>query len=71
MTNIIEELNKRFGKIMSLPINRGKVHDYLGMTYDYTTVGKLIITMYDYIDGIIKKYRSDIQKWYRISNISL
>ena len=52
--NIIEELNKRFGDIMPLSISRGKVHDYLGMPFDYTTKGKLIITMYDYIDGIIK-----------------
>ena len=54
VTNIIEELNKRFGDIMPLSVSRGKVHDYLGMTFDYTTKGKLMITMYDYIDGIIK-----------------
>ena len=54
MTNIIEELNKRFGDIMPLSISRGEVHDYLGMAFDYTTKGKLMITMYDYIDGIIK-----------------
>ena len=52
--NIIEELNKRFGDIMPLSVSRGKVHNYLNITFDYTTKVKLIITMYDYIDGIIK-----------------
>ena len=54
ITNIIEELNKRFGDIVPLWISRGKIHDYLDVVFDYATKGKLIITMYDYIDGIIK-----------------
>ena len=28
-----------------MQVNRGKVHKYLGMTLDYTTVGKVKITM--------------------------
>ena len=54
MTSIIEELNKRFGDIVSLSISRGKVHDYVGMAFDYTTKGNLVIAMYDYINSIIK-----------------
>ena len=51
---IIEELNKRFGEIMPLSFSRGKVHIYLGMTLDDTTPGRLIITMYNHIDGLIE-----------------
>ena len=29
----------------TMQVNRGKVHKYLGMTLDYTTVGKVKITM--------------------------
>ena len=51
--SIVEELNDKCGDIMTLSINRGKVHDYLDMTLDFTTVRKLIITMHDYITGVI------------------
>ena len=54
VTNIIKELSNRFGDIMPLSINRGKIHDYLGMTFDYSTYGKLMIAMYDYINGLIR-----------------
>lgn len=53
VTKIIEELDKRFGDTIPLSIRRGKVHDYLGTKFDYTTAGKLMITRYDYITGVI------------------
>ena len=49
MTRIIKKLQRAYGKVNPLTINRGKVHDYLGMTLEYSTKGKVIITMYDYI----------------------
>lgn len=52
--NVIEERNKRLRDIMPLSINRGKIHNFLGMTFDCTTACELIITMYDYIEGLIK-----------------
>ena len=54
VSNIINELSSRFGDIMSLSVSRGKIHDYLGMTFDYTTPVRLMITMYDYIYGVIE-----------------
>ena len=35
-----------------MQVNRGKVHNYLGMKLDYTTVGQVNITMLEYIDEI-------------------
>jgi hypothetical protein len=32
--------------------SRGKVHDYLGMTLDFSTAGQVTITMIDYIKMI-------------------
>ena len=37
-------------------MNCGKVHKYLGMTLDYSTVGQVKITMLDYIDEIINTF---------------
>ena len=54
VSNIINELNSRFGDIMPLSISRGKIHDYLGMTFDYTTPWRMMITMNEYIYGVIE-----------------
>ena len=37
-------------------VNRGKLHKYLGMTLDYTTVGQVNITMLEYIKEIINNF---------------
>ena len=52
-TSIIHELDKAYGDIMPLSISRGKIHDYLGMVFDYSIEGQVKITMYQYIKGII------------------
>ena len=36
VSDIVSELNKEFGTITPLTETRLKVHDYLGMTIDYT-----------------------------------
>ena len=35
-----------------MQVNRGKFHEYLGMTLEYNTVGQVKITMLHYIDEI-------------------
>ena len=54
VTAIIDKLSKTYGDIIPLSISRGNIHDYLGMTFDCTNPGKLTITMYDYINGVIE-----------------
>ena len=39
---------------MPLSISRGKVNDYLGMVFDYSIEGKVKVTMYQYITGVIE-----------------
>jgi hypothetical protein len=51
MTAILLLLNGRFGKALS--INQKKVHEYLGMTIDFGTDGKVQFRMDDYINGIM------------------
>ena len=58
VTNIISKLEKQYGKDAygndcPLTICRGKKHDYLGMTLDYTKSGKVAVDMTEYIENKI------------------
>lgn len=39
-----------------MKVSRGKVHEYLGMTLDFTTPGIVRVTMFKYIDEIIMTF---------------
>ena len=58
--DIIGLLSEKFGKESPLTTTRGKVLEYLGMTLDYSTKGKVKIYMYDYIDKLLMELTSDI-----------
>ncbi|MCK7499178.1 MAG: hypothetical protein MZW92_58370 [Comamonadaceae bacterium] len=49
----INDMEGEFGKEAPLNKSRGKVHDYLGMTLDFSNSGEVTITMIDYIKGIL------------------
>ena len=51
VTNIIKTLSEKYGK---LQINRGKLHDYLGMQLDFTQPKAVKVVMTDYIKKLIK-----------------
>ena len=36
-----------------MTVHWGKIHNYLGMTLDYTEVGPIKVSIIDYIDEII------------------
>jgi hypothetical protein len=41
-------------------VSRGLVHDYLGMTLDYSTKGEVKVTMVNYLKGVLNEFpRSD------------
>jgi hypothetical protein len=44
-----------------LTITRGKIHEYLGMTLDYSEPGKVKIGMMDYIDTMLEELPPDMQ----------
>jgi Reverse transcriptase (RNA-dependent DNA polymerase)/Zinc knuckle len=50
---ILSSLNDRFGKDTELTVTRGKVHEYLGMTIDFSVEGKVRFWMDDYVDKIL------------------
>jgi hypothetical protein len=60
VTEVIKQLEDEFGKEASLTVTRGKKHDYLGMTIDYSTPGKVKIGMVDYIDKMLAELPEDM-----------
>jgi hypothetical protein len=49
----IRDMESEFGKEAPLNQSRGKVHDYLGMTLDFSKPGEVVVTMINYIKGIL------------------
>ena len=60
LDEVIAGLNKWYGKIAPLTVTCGKVHNYLGMTIDYSVPGKVIICMDDYVKGILDEAPSNM-----------
>ncbi|VEU33958.1 unnamed protein product [Pseudo-nitzschia multistriata] len=54
VTAVIQQLNEQFGKESPLTETRGKIHDYVGMTLDYSESGKVKLSMFDYLEEIIQ-----------------
>ena len=49
-------LNKMYGKHGEVKVHRGKVHEYLGMIFDYREKGKVKIDMSDYVKSMLKEF---------------
>lgn len=60
VTSVVKQLEQEFGKEAPLTVTRGKLHDYLGMTIDYRTPGKVMIAMFDYIDNMLSELPEDM-----------
>ena len=45
VTDISKGLGNKYGDLMELTINRGKVHEYLGMIFDFNSPSKVKVTM--------------------------
>jgi hypothetical protein len=58
---MIEHLREEYESIFedqagAMTVSRGKIHEYIGMTMDYTVCGQVKITMFDYIDYILTAF---------------
>jgi hypothetical protein len=49
-------LNSKYGHYGEVKATRGKIHDYLGMTLDYSEPGKVKIGMIDYITKMVEEF---------------
>ena len=59
--SILHDLNKEFGTTKKpLAATTGLIHDYLGITIDYSEEGKVKFTMYDYLEDILDDMPDDM-----------
>jgi len=57
---VINLIAKEFGKEAPLTVNRGKTHEYLGMTLDFVSPGKVRIIMSRYIEDMLAELPDDM-----------
>ena len=50
---VIASLSDEYGKVGEMTVKRGKIHEYLGMTLDFSEEGKFIVNTEEYIDEIL------------------
>ena len=53
MDNFISELNKEFVQEKKLKEPSGLVHDYLFLTIDFFLTGKVVFSMFEYLEDIV------------------
>jgi hypothetical protein len=58
LTIFREWLSKKYG--VAVATHQGKVHDYLGMIFDFLAKGKVMVTMMEYIKDIIRNFPEEI-----------
>ena len=49
-------MQEKYGKIKPVKATRGKIHEYLGMTLDFSKKGKVKIRMVEYIKRMLKEF---------------
>ena len=54
--DFLKWLNKMYGNYGAVKATRGHIHDYLGMTFDYSEEGKVKIDMIDYMKAMIEDF---------------
>jgi hypothetical protein len=60
LEDLVNTLNERYDKIAPLTVTRGDIHDYLGMTLDYSVPGEVTVQMDDYVSDLFKEAPEDM-----------
>jgi hypothetical protein len=59
---------REFGKYMDVTVPRGKIHNYLGIQFDFMQKGKVVVmTMDNYIQELLKEVPDDLFKGTAVS----
>ena len=61
LDNFIAALNSKFGKEKKLEETKGLVHEYLGLTIDFLLPGKVVFSMFDYLEDIVVEAPLDLK----------
>jgi len=60
VTGVIADVSDVFGKDAPITVTRGKVHEYLGMTLDFSEPGKFKVNMIEYVDSMLESLPNDM-----------
>ena len=60
VSRVIDDIDAEYGYIVKMTIVQGKTNKLLGMTIDYFSQGKLILSMVNYIGDMINEIPEDI-----------
>jgi hypothetical protein len=52
---VIELIKHEFGNEMPVPVMCGKIHDYLKIKIDFSKEGSVVMSMYNFIDKLLKE----------------
>ena len=61
-SSVLAEIDVEYGKIAKMTITQSKVHKYLGMKIDYSSPGKVILSMINYIGKILDNIPEDMKE---------
>ena len=61
LDDFLNDLRSEFGQEDELTGNRGLVHKYLGVTINYLIAGKVVFTMFDYLEDVIVECAEDLK----------
>ena len=66
-TDFEKWLQRKYGEHGKVKAHRGKLHDYLGMNFDYSEKGKVHIDMKSYVEDMINEFPIEMNKTSRAS----
>ena len=61
LDDFLSDLRSEFGQEDELMENKGLVHEYLGITIYYSIAGKVVFTMFDYLENVIFEAADDFK----------
>ena len=61
LDDFLKDLRDEFGQEDELTENKGLVHEYLGITIDYSIPRKVVFTMFDYLEDVIVEASQDLK----------
>jgi len=60
LNGLIDQINKKYGQETPVTVQKGKIHEYLGMTIDFSIPGKVQFRMDDYVDRLLAEVPEDM-----------
>jgi hypothetical protein len=61
VTSVPKQIDDVYGQEAPLTVTRGKIHEYLGMTIDFSDKGKVKFTMIDYVQELLDEKPNNME----------